>query len=197
MKNYTITITREFGSLGRPIALRMSEILGIEYFDRDIVDATAKKMNLPVSTVSNAEETAKTGFFNMKFPLGTGTNAIQDEIFSTQCSIINELAEKKSCIIVGRCSDYILQNQKNSIHIYIYAPYEERLKNCVDHLKLDADTARKMIADVDKARENYHKHYAKYAPSDYRYKDILINSALLGVDGTAKHLCSIIKERFE
>lgn len=64
MNNYTITITREFGSMGRPIARRMSEILGIEYYDRDIVDKTAKKLNQPVSTISDQEEAAKSNFFS-------------------------------------------------------------------------------------------------------------------------------------
>lgn len=197
MNNYTITITREFGSMGRPIARRMSEILGIEYYDRDIVDKTAKKLNQPVSTISDQEEAAKSNFFNMKFPLGNGTTAMQDEIFMTQSKIINELSEKESCIIVGRCSDYILKDRKNCLHIYIYAPAEERLKNCVDLLNMDPATAKRMITDVDKARDSYHKHYAKYAPSDYRYKDIMINSALLGVEGTARHLASIVKEKLD
>lgn len=196
MKHYTITITREFGSLGRPIARRMSEILGIEYYDRDIVEKTAKKLNLPVSEISDEEESAKGNFFNMKFPLGNGTSEMQDEIFAAQTKIINELSEKESCIIVGRCSDYILQQQKNSIHIFIYAPLEERLKNCIEVLQMDEESARKTIRDVDKARENYHKYYAKYAPSDYKYKDIMIDSSLLGVEGTAKYLSAIVREKF-
>lgn len=197
MNHLVITITRQFGSLGRPIARRMSELLNIEYYDRDIVDATAKKMNKSVSAISDAEESARGAFFNMKFPLGTGTNSIQDEIFYTQTKIINEISDKESCIIVGRCSDYILQNRKDAIHIFIYAPVEERLKNCVDVLHMNPDEAKKMIKDVDKARESYHKHYAKYSPSDFRYKDIMIDSSFLGVEGTAQHLASIIREKYD
>ena len=78
MNHYTITITREFGSLGRPIAKKMSELLGIQYYDRDIVEKTATKLNQPVSKISDAEESVRPGFLNMKFPLGTGTSAIQD-----------------------------------------------------------------------------------------------------------------------
>ncbi|MGN0326388.1 MAG: AAA family ATPase [Lachnospiraceae bacterium] len=197
MNHLVITITRQFGSLGRPIARRMSELLNIEYYDRDIVDATAKKMNKSVSAISDAEESARGAFFNMKFPLGTGTNSIQDEIFYTQTKIINEISDKESCIIVGRCSDYILQNRKDAIHIFIYAPVEERLKNCVDVLHMNPDEAKKMIKDVDKARESYHKHYAKYSPSDFRYKDIMIDSSFLGVEGTAQHLAAIIREKYD
>lgn len=197
MSKYVITIARQFGSLGRPIAHRMSELLGIEYYDRDIVDATAKRLNQSVSTISNQEESAKGAFGKMKFPLGTGTNNIQDEIFKTQSKIINEISEKESCIIVGRCSDYVLQERKNSIHIFIYAPIEERLRNCVDVLHMTPEDAKKTIKEVDKARESYHMHYAKFSPSDYRYKDIMINSSLLGIEGTAQHLVNIIKEKYD
>ena len=110
MNNYVITINRQFGSLGRPIARKMSEMLDIEYYDRDIVDSVAKEMDLPVSVVSDEEETAKSNYFSMKFPLGNGTTAMQQDIFEAQRRIISNLADRENCIIVGRCSDYILRN---------------------------------------------------------------------------------------
>lgn len=85
-------------------------ILGIEYYDRDIVDSVAKDTKMPVSLISDEEETAKTSFFRMKFPFGRGTSAVQDEIFESQRRIISKLADTQSCIIVGRCSDYVLRN---------------------------------------------------------------------------------------
>ena len=121
MKKFIITITRQFGSLGRPIAKELAELLHVEYYDRDIVETTAKRMNQRVSVISDAEEAAKSSFFKMRFPLGTEESRIQDEIFDVQQKIITELADKESCIIVGRCSDYVLRNYKNVIHIYIYA----------------------------------------------------------------------------
>lgn len=195
MENYIVTITRQFGSLGRPIAKRMSQILGIEYYDRDIVEKTARQLNLSVPMISNEEESANTLFFNMKYPLGQGTTQLQDEIFQVQKNIILNLVEKESCIIVGRCADSFLSDKKNCIHIYIYAPYEERLKNCVDSLHMELETAKKMIRDVDKARFSYHKHYAKYAPDDVNHKDILLNSALLKVEGSAELLSNAIQQR--
>ncbi len=191
-----MTITREFGSMGRPIAKKAAAILGIECYDRDIVEETAKKMNLPLAVVSQQEESAKTAFFNMKYPLGMGTSETQDNIFITQQKIINQLVEKESCIIVGRCSDYILKNMENAFHVYIYASYEDKLKNCVELLGMKEDEARKMILEVDKARAAYHKHYAGYAMNDIRYKDLLINSSLVGVDGTAELLADLIRKKF-
>lgn len=193
---YVITITRQFGSLGRPIAHRLSELLGIEYYDRDIVEAASRKLDLPVSVISDSEETSS-GFLKMVFPLGTESISRQQKVFQVQQKIIRELAEKESCIIVGRCSDYILGHDSNAMHIYIYAPYGARFRNCVDVLGMKPEEARKMITDVDKARKFYHKQYAGYAPDNPEYKDLLINSDMLGVDGTARILADIVRARFE
>lgn len=197
MKKYVITITRQFGSLGRPIARGLADSLGIEYYDRDIVEEVAHKMSLPVSTISESEEKARSLFFNMKYPLGTATTPTQDKIFSIQREIILNLAEKESCIIVGRCSDYILEDMKNHISIFIYAPYEARMDNCINRLHLSKQEAEKMIAAVDKARNSYHLRYAHYLPYDINHKDLLINSSLLGVEGTAKYLSELIRNNFE
>lgn len=193
--HYVITINRQFGSLGRPIARKMSEILQIEYYDRDIVDKVAKETNMPISFISNAEESAKTGFFRMKFPLGNGTTGTQDKIFETQRRIIANLADTRSCIIVGRCSDYILRNHPRLIRIFIYSSFEMRLKNCTENLHMTHDDAVKMIADVDKARKAYHLRYAKYRPDDIRYNEILVDSSVLGVNGTAKYLSDFVSEK--
>lgn len=156
-KKYIVTITRQFGSLGRPIAQEMSEILGIEYYDRDIVEATSKKMNLPVSKISEHEETYSTSLFPMLLPLGSDSIAKQDEIYNVQKEVIREMAEKESCIIVGRCADYIFRDHRNVLNIYIYA---------------------------------------KYAPGDPDSKQIMIDSSMLGVKGTAEVLAEIVQRRF-
>jgi len=195
-EKFVVTITRQFGSLGRPIARMVSENLGIEYYDRDIVEMTSKDLNLPVSAVSDVEESAKSAFFNMNYPLGMGTTSIQDSVFAVQKKIIVDLAERESCIIVGRCADHILEDYKNIIHIFIYAPYEARLKNCVERLNMRPDEAKKMIASVDKARESYHRHYCGYVMSDKEHKHVMIDSSLLGVEGTCEILTEIIRKKF-
>lgn len=196
-EKYIVTIARQFGSLGRPIARMVSEALGVEYYDRDIVDMAAKKLNLPVSTISDEEESAKSAFFNMSYPLGMGTTAIQDTIFDTQRKIITDLADRESCIFVGRCADSILRDYKNCINIFIYAPYAARLRNCVERLNMEPAEAKKMIASVDKARESYHRHYCGYSMSDKDYKHVMLDSSLLGVEGTCDVLVDVIRRRFQ
>lgn len=193
MEKYVITITRQFGSMGRPIAKKMSEILDIEYYDRDIVEETGRKLKLATSEVSKEEENARGNYFSMRFPLGTHTTDVQDKIFDTQRSIMLDLAYSRSCIIVGRCADFILKDVKNCVRIHIYAPEEDRFDNCVKLLLMSPEDARKSILDVDRARTAYHLRYAGYKPDDPEYKDIMINSSLLGVEGTAEYLCGLIK----
>ena len=196
IKKFAVTITRQFGSLGRPIAKRMSELLNIEYYDRDIVDMTAKKLNLPVSEVIDNEESAKSAFFKMRYPFGSGTTQLQDSIYLAQQRIIMDFVKHQSCIVVGRCSDYILQNMENCINIFIYAPYEQRLRNCIEDLHLTPTEAKKMIEEVDRARDAYHKQIAGYLPNDLSSKHIMIDSSLLGVEGTAEFLADLVKRKF-
>lgn len=196
MDNYVVTINRQFGSLGRHIARKVSEILGIEYYDRDIVDTVAKEMNMPVSVISDEEESAKLSYFSMKFPLGNGTTDIQEEIFEVQRKIITTLADRESCIIVGRCSDYILRNHLHLLRVFIYAPRDQRFKNCVENLHMEPDDAKKMMSDVDKARQAYHMHFAHYLPYDFNHTDLHVNSSFLGIDGTAEYLVELIDRKF-
>ena len=149
-KKYVVTIARQFGSLGRPIAKLMSKKLGVEYYDRDIVEQAAKKLNLPVSQIDELEEkvkkTATNSYKRMMYPLGTQSSTEQDRIFEAQQNIMKFLVERESCIIVGRCSDFVLSDEENAVHIYIYAPYEQRVKNCVNDLNLSEEEAKKIGA---------------------------------------------------
>ena len=197
---YVITITRQFGSMGRPIAQKLSENLGIEYYDRDLIDMAAEKLGLPAEQIGKEEEKAAREFKNpysrMAYPLGTKSTAVQDEIFAAQKNLIRFLAEKDTCVIVGRCADFVLNDMENTMHVYIYACYDARLKHAMEDLGLDEEEARRTISKVDKARENYHVNYAGYKPDDKRFKDIMIDSSFLGIDGTAQYLAEAVKRKF-
>ena len=200
MDHFVVTVQRQFGSLGRPIAKAMAKQLGISYYDRDLVDQAAKELELPASVVREEEERAvkqtPNPFFSMMFPLGSGTSETQDKIFETQKNIIRFFAERESCVIVGRCADFILSEMKNAMHIYIYASYDARERHCVEDLGLDEEEAKHMIRTVDEARDQYHLQYAGYKPDDKRFKDIMIDSSLFGVEGTADFLAEAVKKKF-
>lgn len=196
MEKFTITITREFGSLGRSIARELSRDLGVEFYDRDIVEEVAQKLHLPVSQVSDEEERSKHSFWPRMFPLGTDEDYIQDIIFDVQRDIILDLAKKSSCILVGRCSDYLLEHEKNNINIFIYAPYVKRLENCVETLGMTESEAKRMITSVDRARNIYHRKYAGFLPNDPEHKNLMIDSSLLGVTGTATLIADMVRKLY-
>lgn len=197
MDKYVVTISRQFASLGRSIAQELSEILEIEFYDRDIVEATAKRMGLKVSSISKEEETVKSKFFKRMYPLGTEVANIQDEIFNIEKNIIRDIAAKESCIIVGRCGNEVLKDFENSLNIYIYASTEDRLNNCTEVLKMDAKVAKKMIKNVDKARENYRLKYCKNVKYVHDGYDVLIDSSKFGVKESAQIIADIVKKMFQ
>lgn len=196
MEKYIVTISRQFASLGRTIAQKMSENLQIDFYDRDIVEDTAKRMGQPVSVISNEEENTQAAFFRRQYPLGMGVANMQEEIFRIQSNIIKDLANKESCIIVGRCAGSVLKDYSRCLNIYVYAPFEARIKNCTEVLKMDSKTAKKMIRAVDKARENYRYHYSSEVKNVYDGYDIMIDSSKYGVDTTADILTEMVKKLF-
>lgn len=192
MEKYVVTISRQFASMGRSIAQQMATDLNIEFYDRDIVEATAKRMGQPIPIISEEEERSTSKYFKRAFPLGVN---MQDEIFEVQKNIIEDISKKESCIIVGRCGNSILRNTKNSLHIFVFAPYETRIENCIEYLEMSRPQARQMINKVDKAREIYRKRYSSdLSPLDGY--DLLIDSSKLGIDKTASALCSTVKDIF-
>lgn len=194
MSHYVVTISRQFAAMGRAVAQNMSRELGIEFYDRDIVEATAARMGLPVSEVSEREDNHSTSYFKCLYPLGTGLLSEQDELFQTQKNIIRDLAERESCIIVGRCADVVLADRKDVLNVRVFAPYEARLRNCTEKLGMDERTARKMIERIDRSREEYHREYGGCEVT--HYTDIIINTERFGIEGSARELCAIVRRKF-
>ena len=197
MEPYVITISRQFASLGRTIAQELSERLGIEFYDRDIVEAAANRMQLPISVISDEEEQANNAFLKRKHLLGLGVVPLDDEIFQVEANIIQDLTARESCIIVGRCGHFLLKDHPKSLHVYVYAPYEARLNNCMHRLEMDKKTAQRMIREVDKDREIYRKRYAKGRDNVYDAFDLMIDSSRFGVEGTASILTDIVMKRLQ
>lgn len=198
-KHYTIVIQREFGSQGRLIARKVADTLGIKFYDRDIVEKVSETLHLPISTISEEEEKAHGGLHYLmdKFPLGTDSSYMQDMIYSVQKDLILNIADKETCIFVGRCADHLLRNRKNNLNIYIYAPYSFRLENCVKYYGMTTDQAKHMILQVDKARNAYHKKYTGYLPSDIHEMDLMINAAIMTPDEVADLIVSAAIKKFQ
>ncbi|MBR1710622.1 MAG: cytidylate kinase-like family protein [Clostridia bacterium] len=195
MEKYVITISRQFAAMGRTVAQHLSELLGIEFWDRDIVELAAKRMGQSLSLVSDSEERANYSLLrHHPEKMSLTSYSISDEIFRTESSIIQDAASQGSCIIVGRCGDYILRDHPNHLSVYLYAPYEKRLENCINHLGMSEKEARKQIRDMDLARRYYQKKYAGEGDSLLAWKDLMIDSSRFGIEGTAKLIAGVVQQ---
>ncbi len=193
-EKYVITISRQFASMGRSIAKKLAEELGIEFYDRDIVEQTARRMGLPVSTISDTEESANNIYYKRIYPLGMAIKSMQDEVFMVQQNIIRDLADKESCIIVGRCADEVLKDHPRLLNVHVFAPKADRLRNCVEKLGMDEATAKKTLPRVDKSRAGYHKVYG--GGDEYVNCHLMLNSSQFGIEGSAHLLALIARDRF-
>lgn len=180
--------------MGRTIAQVLSGRLGCTFYDRDIVEQTARRMGLPVSMISDTEEAAHNLFYRRIYPLGMGVKSMQDEIFQIQKNIIQDLASRESCIVVGRCADYVLKDFPNVLNVHIFASVEHRLKNCVEKLEMDPEDARRTIERVDRARARYHRLYG--GGDTFTNSHIMLNSGQFGVAGTVDLLEHIVRSVF-
>ena len=196
MEKYIVTISRQFGSLGRTIAQNLALELGINFYDRDIVEATAMRMGLPVPEISKEEERAGGFFAERKYPLGMGLNSMQEEIFQVQSNIIQDIAKRESCIIVGRCGDYVLRDMERVLNVYVYASQAVRIKNCTEILGMEEKEAQRMQREVDRARESYRRKYCEGIKEIYDHRDIMIDSGKFKTAGTVRILSGIVRELF-
>lgn len=180
--------------MGRSIAKKLAEELGIEFYDRDIVEQTARRMGLPVSTISDTEESANNIYYKRIYPLGMAIKSMQDEVFMVQQNIIRDLADRESCIIVGRCADEVLKDHPRLLNVHVFAPKADRLRNCVEKLGMDEATAKKTLPRVDKSRAGYHKVYG--GGDEYVNCHLMLNSSQFGIEGSAHLLALIARDRF-
>lgn len=197
LENYVVTISRQFGSMGRPIAKRLAKLLGIAYYDRDIVDEVAKKTGISSEIIEGAGISDLNPYEKMMYPLGKCSESDQDKIFEAQSKIIRDLADKESCVIVGRCADYVLRDYPNHFSIYIYTSDEIRKENCIKYFHMNDEEATEMMKKIDEARASYNLHYAKAYSDDVTCKDLLIDSGSFSdFDITAQTLAMIVKNKF-
>ncbi|MGN0762974.1 MAG: AAA family ATPase [Aristaeellaceae bacterium] len=197
MEHYVIAISRQFGALGRTIAQRLSAMLEVEFWDRDIVEEAARRMGQSLSMVSDAEEVSGYPLFpHRPERISLASYSISDEIFDVERSIIRDAALKGSCIIVGRCGDSILRDFPNLLSVYLYAPDEARVRNCVEHLNMDEKTARKTLRNMDLARSYYHRKYCPDMKTVFDGKDLMIDTSRFGVEGTAQLIAGVVHQRW-
>ncbi|MDR1066918.1 MAG: cytidylate kinase-like family protein [Clostridiales bacterium] len=172
MSKFIVSISREYGSGGRIIGEQVAKALGAAFYDRELISLAAKESGFSEEFIAEEQE-SRPSFFNV-----VGIVPPQEQIFIAQSKIIKELAEKESCVIIGRCADYVLRDNPNLISVFIHAPIESRIKAYGGNTE---DFVRKL----DKMRAHYYSYFTQRKWGNSHNYNICVDSRI-GVDATAK-----------
>ena len=194
MKNVVIAIDREYGSGGRAVAEELSEIMGIKLYDKDLIKLIAKDSGYSEEVLRDIDETATNSLLytlsmnatnNMAMMVNGHGIPVGDKAFAIGSNIIKDLAEKESCIIIGRCADSILKDRDNLLSVFIYGDTENKIERVCGYENCTKNEAASLIKKIDRRRSFYHNYYSDTKWGDRRSYDIAINSKI-GIDKVAK-----------
>lgn len=199
MDNKVITISREFGSGGRTIGRMLSERLGYAFFDKELIRRIAAKSGYSEEFIEARGEDANTTnsfLFNLARSGGRGYDnipSVSDKLFITQHNIIKALPDEGPCVIVGRCADYILRDNPDALHVYVYADVDFKTKRIVELYGETNDNPRKRLEEKDKKRIIYYNNYTGRRWGEFSNYDISLNSGKLGIDNCVNIIAGLIE----
>ncbi len=195
--NRIITIGREFGSGGRTIAKMVGEKLGISVYDSELLAKIAEKSGLAKDYISEVSENTSFGNIIAKglSQLSSYNRSMittEEYLWRMQRKVIIELAEKESCIIVGRCADYILNDKADCLKVFVYASLEKRAERIVSVYGDDSKTApEKRLRDKDKRRSSFYSYYTDMTWGDPHNYNICLDSGTLGLEKCRDVICTL------
>ena len=183
-KHIVITIAREYGSGGRFVGELLAKKLGISFYDKKLIGLSAKESGLSEYYVGNVDEKKKSGNFE---------NNNDDRLFIAETKVIEDLANRESCIIVGRCADYILKDNKDTVNLFLYSDDENKIKRAVNYYGLKEEDALKEINKINKERQKHYKYYTNREWSDVSNYDLAINVDKYGIEKTVDIIYDFVK----
>ena len=194
MTKRIITISREFGSGGRFIGEEVAKKLGIAYYDKNIINEIAEKSGLsPEYIQENAELSPKKGLFAYAFAGRDITGkSVEDLVYEAQRKVILELAEKESCVIIGRNADYILKDRDDVLNVFIHGDTPEKIQRITRLYNVEEQKAVKMMADTDKRRMANYNFCTDQKWGKARNYTLCLNSSKLGYDRCEKIIMECI-----
>ncbi len=190
-----ITISREFGSGGREIGKKLAEDLGIDFYDKELLEIASKESGITQELFVKHDETYTNSFLYSlvmgNYPV-TPDGRINPEmplnqkIFLAQFDTIRSLAEKGPCVIVGRCADYVLRNQDHVINFFITGNMAHKRRRILERYDIEKNKVEDFIRKTDKRRANYYNYYTDMKWGEAKNYDLCVNSSKTGIDGAVE-----------
>ena len=195
MKNRVITISREFGSAGRTIGRQVALRLGLPCYDHELIEKIAQKSGMTEEYVKErCEYMASPGIIgNILGGRDYSGHSIQDDLWAVQKQVIEDLAEKESCVMVGRCADYILREKATLLTVFIHAAMDKRAERIVKVYGEYDEAPEKRLQDKDKRRKAFYQFYTDLKWGDVRNYQIALDSGILGIDKCVDIICDLYK----
>lgn len=197
------TIGREFGSNGLAVGEALAKKLGINFYDKELLQEAAKKSGFCEEILENHDE-KPTNSFLYSLVMDTYSTAgyatapfldmpLNHKVFLAQFDAIKSLAEQESCVIVGRCADYALADKPNVVNVFIRADLEDRIKNVSKRLDISNNKAKDLCHKKDKQRSSYYNYYTSKKWGDSRSYDLCINLSKISIDNAVDMIISYKK----
>lgn len=204
-RKFVINVGRQLGSGGREIGEKLAARFGIDFYDKELIRLASERSGLCREFFEKADERASHGLagglFGMRFPfIGDGSlpyeNCLSnDSLFKIQSDVIRHLAEKKSCLFVGRCADYVLREHPNCVNVFISATREDRIRRLCGMHGISEDKAEEMMEKSDKKRSDYYNYYSYKTWGAAATYHLCIESTALGIGGTVDFLEEFVNRK--
>jgi cytidylate kinase len=196
MRNRIITISREFGSGGRTIGKQLANRLGIPCYDAELIEKIAQESGFSHDYISEHAEDAvgHTWFSNALSGRDYNGHSYQDDLWATQRRVILQLAEKESCVIVGRCADHILKDREDCLRVFIHASMEDRARRIVEQYGETHTSPQKRLKDKDKRRAAYYQFYTDTKWGNVQNYHVALDSGKLGIDTCVEILAGLCEK---
>ncbi|MDR1020865.1 MAG: cytidylate kinase-like family protein [Synergistaceae bacterium] len=192
MRDFIVTIAREYGSGGRLIGRELARDLGVSFYDKEVIALAAKECGLHEDFIQTMEQKKASGFFynlymqNQELP-------IPEQVFLAQSSAIKSLAGKGSCVIIGRCADYVLDDMKNCVRVFIYAPIEARVRTVRDEYREGQGDVEAYIRKQDKGRASYYNFFTQQKWGRAQNYNLCIDSGI-GIQASVRVIKNYVHE---
>jgi CMP/dCMP kinase len=186
MKKVVVTLGREFGCNAREVGRELAAKLGVTFYDRELVDRAALRAGISNGIASDGDE----------FDYGMDKSFYSEKAIQAQGYIIREIANHESCVLLGRCSDYFLEEFPSVLHVFIYAPLVYRINHIAESYNLDKKAAEKLIAKIDTKRHSYYRFVTGRDRGDRHGRNLMIDVEKFGIPGTVDlmyHACTILE----
>ena len=196
-KDIIITIGRQFGCGGKRIAEALGEKLGIPVYDHELIIKAAQESGFSAEFFERSDEKKRffslTSIFAGSYNSDTENYMSDKGLFKIQCETIQSIAEQGPAIIVGRCSDYVLRDRKNTLNVFLTSPLEDRVKRISETEGVTVEKAEEIVEKQDKNREEYYNYYTFGNWGVASNYDLCIDSSIAGIEGTADIIIQFAK----